>query len=180
MCLNDLKTLDIQESLKEIQEMSDTKFKNILRDKVSKAALKYLSEKQRNKGGDILYSELQMSEYLLPNSIFSNEIKREVFAMRNKMVNIPANFSSKAEYKCQCGNEENMEHVYSCTILNSEKTDIHYEKIYSENIHQIREVHRRFQKNLKRREKLLNEIEEKLNPHVILPQDRLYSVYSNG
>ena len=78
MCLNDLKTLDIQESLKEIQEMSDTKFKNILRDKVSKAALKYLSEKQRNKGGDILYSELQMSEYMLPNSIFSNEIKREV------------------------------------------------------------------------------------------------------
>ena len=112
--------------------------------------------------------------------------------------------SSKAEYKCQCGNEENMEHVYSCTILNSEKTDIHYEKIYSENIHQIREVHRRFQKNLKRRERLLNEIEEEINyekiysenvkqisevlngieerqnPHVILPQDPLYSVYSNG
>ena len=30
------------------------------------------------------------------------------------------------------------------------------------------------------REKLLNETEEKLNPHVILPQDPLYSVYSNG
>ena len=65
MVLNDLKTLNIQESLKEIQEMTETKFKNILRDKVSKEALRYLTEKQRNKGGEIHYSKLQMSEYLL-------------------------------------------------------------------------------------------------------------------
>ena len=180
MCLNDLKTLNIQESLKEIQDMSESKFKNILKDKVSKEALIYLTEKQRNKGGEIFYSKLQMSEYLLPNSIFSNETKREVFAMRNKMVNIPANFSSKAEFKCQCGNKEDMEHVYSCKILNSETTDIHYEEIYKDNIYQISEVHKRFQKNLKKREKLMNENEGRRNPHVILPQDPLYSVYSNG
>ena len=121
-----------------------------------------------------------MSEFLLPDSTFSNDTKREVFAIRNKMVNIPANFSSKLEHECLCGEKENMEHVYSCKVLTTEKIDIHYENIYSENTHQISEVHRRFQINLKRREQLLNEIEEKQNPRVILPRDPLYSVYSNG
>ena len=73
-----------------------------------------------------------------------------------------------------------MEHVYSCEILNHEETEINYEEINSENVKQISEVHRRFQKNMKKREQILNEIEERQKPHVILPQDPLYSVYSNG
>ena len=66
--------------------------------------------------------------------------------MPNKMVNFPDNFSSKKKWKRQCGDIENMEHVYSCEILNHEETEINYEERYSENVKQISEVHRRFQK----------------------------------
>ena len=52
------------------------------------------------------------------------------------MTIIPENFSSKKEFKCPCGNIENMEHVYSCKSLNCEETEIYYGEIYSENVKQ--------------------------------------------
>ena len=86
--------LDIEESFEDIQKMSITRYKNLLKKKVRCAALCYLTERQRNKGGDIQYPELQMAEYLLPNnSGLSIEDKCRIFEMRNKMViNIPDNF----------------------------------------------------------------------------------------
>ena len=51
------------------------------------------------------------------------------------MVYIPANFSSrKTEYKCRCGNNEYMKHIYLCKMLNPEEPAIEYEQIYSNNI----------------------------------------------
>ena len=114
-----------------------------------------------------------MSEYLLPNEIiFSNEIKRKYLLCKIRWLTSQTTFPKKKEWKCQCGDIENMEHVNSCKILNPEETEINFEEIYSENVKQISEVHRRFQ--------ILNEIEERQKPHVILPQDPLYSIYSNG
>jgi hypothetical protein len=122
-CMNNLEELKIEKSLDEIREMSDMKYKNLLNDRVRKTAFTYLTVKQRSKGGDISYSDLHMAEYLMPNSnIQSNTVKREIFAIRNKMANIPANYSSsKIEHKCKCGMREDMEHVYTCVMLNSEK-----------------------------------------------------------
>ena len=106
--------------------------------KIKKAALLYLTQKQKSKGGDIQYSELRMSEYLLPNNEdLSIENKQKTFSIRNKMVNIPANFSSrKTEYKCWCGNNEDMKHIYLCKMLNLEEPEpgLEYEQIYSNNI----------------------------------------------
>ena len=43
--------------------------------------------------------------------------------MRNRMLYLPANFSSSnAESKCiSCNENENMEHVYKCVEWNSEE-----------------------------------------------------------
>ena len=98
--------------------MSKIRFKNLLKKKVKQAALCYLTEIQRNKGGDIQYPELPN------NSGLSIQDKSKIFEIRNKMVvNILDNFSSKQKviYKCKCGNIEDMKQVYMCQILNSEK-----------------------------------------------------------
>ena len=100
------------------------------------------------------------------------------------MANIPANYSSsKIEHKCKCGMREDMEHVYTCVMLNSEKTVVKFQEIYSSNTKLISEVNSRFQNNMKNREEMMdqNEVELKLKTHVILSSDPLYSnVYSNG
>ena len=66
--------------------------------------------KQRSKGKDINYKEYQMSDYLLPNENLNNiEDQRYLFAIRNKMIDIPSNFGK--ESKCICGEMENMTSV---------------------------------------------------------------------
>ena len=56
-----------------------------------------------------------MAEYLVPfNNSLTIEEKCEIFAIRNRMINIPFNFSSKSEYKCECGKFEDMQHIYMC------------------------------------------------------------------
>ena len=184
-CMNNLEELKVEKSLDEIREMSNMQYKNLLNEKVRKTAFTYLTEKQRSKGGDISYTDLHMAEYLMPNSnIQSNTVKREIFAIRNKMVNIPANYSSsKIEHNCKCGMREDMEHVYTCTMLNSKTTDIKFDEIYSSNTKLISEVNRRFQNNMNKREEIndQNEEEIKLKTHAILSSDPLYSiVYSIG
>ena len=100
------------------------------------------------------------------------------------MANIPANYSSsKTEHKCKCGIREDMEHVYTCIMLNSKETDVKFQEIYSSNTKLISEVNKRFQNNMKNREEMMdqNEEEMKLQTHVILSSVPLYSnVYSNG
>ena len=49
--------------------------------KIKKAALLYLTQKQKIKGGDIQYSELRTSEYLLPNN--------EDLSIENKQLTFP-------------------------------------------------------------------------------------------
>ena len=39
------------------------------------------------------------------------------------MVNIAANFSSKSEFKCECGDKEDKKHIYECRIYNNENPE---------------------------------------------------------
>ena len=102
-----------------------------------------------------------MAENLLPTSSkVSIKVKCEIFAMRNKMVKIPANYSEReVKHKCIiCNNEENMEHVYTCKLLNSEEPLTEYNQIYRDNMDLIIDVYRRFVDNMDKREQKLNEI----------------------
>ena len=176
MCLENLRYLNINLSLEEIKKLSCTKFKNILKESIQIAALSYLIGKQGSKGGEIQYTELYMADYLLPiNNEMSREEKQEVFSMRNKMTRIPANYSSSTvKHECVCGDQENMEHVYTCIQLNSDKPEIEYKSVYSNDNEMIKKVYRRFEENLKKREILLNEREN--GPPRDPSRDPLYSV----
>ena len=107
-----------------------------------------------------------MTEYLLPNEQFSITEKRQIFAIRNRMVNIENNFRGKnIRKKCFCGNIEDKKHIYSCKIFNIKDENIEYENIYGEDVRTIREVFHIFQNNFEKRDQHLKQND---NPHGII------------
>ena len=129
-CIDDLRQLGITESLDEIQKMTNTKFNKILKIKSKESALRYLNEKKGKKGKEISYHSIEMAEYLLPYNKMSISQKRKIFEIRNKMVDIPDNFSSDSiENVCICGQREILSHIYYCNILSENKNEkVLYEK----------------------------------------------------
>ena len=114
MCKQNLEELEIKNTLDEMRDMPLSKFKNLVRRQTKMAALKYLTGKQRSKGGEIVYTKLQMAEYLLPGRTeLSIETKQKIFEIRNKMVQIPTNFPSnqKKDHRCKYGMKEDMKHI---------------------------------------------------------------------
>ena len=96
-----------------------------------------------------------MSEYLCPNNnSLTIEEKCNIFAVKNRMVDIPANFSSKLNrsnmVNC-CGEKEDMEHIYNCCKLNESENVLKYDKLFNGSLDQQIEVYRKFQINLLKR-----------------------------
>ena len=95
-CLNDLRYLNINLSLEEIQLMRKTEFRNIMKKSIEKKALEYLLEKRGSKGCKIQYSSMKMAEYLSPNyEQLSLNDQRYIFAIRNRMIELKHNFRKK-------------------------------------------------------------------------------------
>jgi hypothetical protein len=61
-CIADLKQLEITESFQEIKTMKLSKYERILKQSINKTALEYLTSRQRKKGGEMYYTEIEMSE----------------------------------------------------------------------------------------------------------------------
>ena len=123
-----------------------------------------------------------MAEYLKPtNTELTTENRRRIFEIRIMMVDISSNFlsSEENEHKCVCQKSENMEHIYYCETLNSNKLEEMYEQIFQGRLDQQISVFQRFEENLEN----IMEIFAKMNDsnHVIHNSDPLYShFYSNG
>ena len=95
-----------------------------------------------------------LAEYLLPNETLKNiEDQQYLFAMRNKMIEIPANIGK--EEKCICGETENMSHVYYCY---GKKENLSYEKMYNGKLKEQVMIMTRFRNNMKIRENFIHEI----------------------
>ena len=153
-CLKDLKDIGFEEPFEEIKAMNTFKFRKLVSERIKKNAFNYLLNKQRNKGGEIEYKEFQMAEYLLPNeTIKSIEDQRYLFAIRNKMIEIPVNFGK--DEKCICGEKEKMSHIYYC--YGGEK-EIHYEKVYNGKLIEQEKILNSFRDNMKIRETKVQEI----------------------
>ena len=132
----------------QIRKISKSEFKQILETRIKTNALQYLLKKRGSKGKEIIYRKLEMAEYLLPhNKEMSITEKQNTFAIRNKMSEISNNFGKHEE--CICGIVENMNHIYSCKLLNKEEIIISYENIYNGNIFNQRKVLIRFEANMK-------------------------------
>ena len=117
----------------------------------------------------------------MPNDHLNNEERKRIFSIRNKMINIPANFVSRGKNtnKCICTQTEDMEHIYKCIILNEQTPEIKFEEIYGDNITKIKKIQERLKNNLD----VKNRKEKDQISHVIPYGDPPYSrtiVYGNG
>ena len=108
-----------------------------------------------------------MSEYLMPHTKLNISEKKDLFAVKNRMTDISANFPSGREIdKCLCNGEENNEHIYTCKLLNKEQIEISYKELYNGSIENQIMVYKRFRKNMDERENMKNENYIKNLPHV--------------
>ena len=168
-CRNDLKHLDINLSMDEIQKMSISQFKNLVRTKCNEGAYRYLMNKRGSKGNEINYSKIEMSEYLMPNNPLTIDNKRKLFSIRNKMVKIESNFSSTQNNssKCACMETENLKHIYICKYLNESDIETKYEKLFSGTTDELLSILRRFEKNLDERENYRSMMKDEISDHEI-------------
>ena len=137
----------------------------ILKNRIEISALKYLIGKQGLRQ-EMKYSRMEMSEYLLPtNKNLTIDQKRRLFAIKDKMIDIPSNFSSRIETRCQFGSIEDMEHIYLCETLNQETRSLPYEKIYNGNINKQIAIFQMFERS---RDLIRKKWKKKTNYHGIL------------
>ena len=182
-CQKDLKDFEIEISFDEIQTLTKIQFCKILKTSIKKKAFEYLIGKRKSKGQEIIYSELKMSEYLMPNmENISIDDRRKIFEIRNRMLPIPTNFPSnknKDDTRCWCGETEDTEHIYLCKYWTEQSGQYPFDIIYTDNMPKLVKVYDQFKDNYKKREEYQNEIE---NPHATPLRDPLLSVtdYSNG
>ena len=185
-CIKDLEELKIVLSFEEIKMMTKAKFNQILNKAISIKAFEYLTQKKGSKGIEILYTELKMAQYLMPDQEnLSIEDKRRIFEIRNRMLPIAANFpSNEIVEKCWCGEDEDMKHIYMCEYLTSETVKTPYEMIFSENVSKQKKVYKQFELNYDRRKQRNNgkqQNKENLSHVILVNCDPLSSVeYSNG
>ena len=137
-CKENLKQLELPESFDEITSITRNKFGNMLNEKIRTVALKYLIDKQGQKGSEIEHFSIQMADYLSPNNTgLTIEEKQSMFSVINRMEKISYNFSHKKEIdQCFCGQTETMEHIYLCEIFNTEKPKLSYRHLFVGNLGQ--------------------------------------------
>ena len=177
-CIQDLKDLEIDLTLDEIRTISKYTYKALIKKSIHNKAFEYLIAKRRSKGQEIEYRELKMAEYLTPGcEKLTITEQRNIFAIRNRMVDIPTNFTKdqKSE-KCACGLFESMKHIYECKLWNQkENIEVEYEEIFNENILKQLKVSKLFFQNLEKREEHKRKNEQDNSPHVIQLCDPLAS-----
>ena len=102
--------------MEEIEKTTKKQFKEIVKKSIKQKAFEYLENKRKSKGKEIRYTELKMAEYLQPGYVnITLTEQRGIFSLRNRMIEISENFSTKIKKeKCNCGEELSMKHIYMC------------------------------------------------------------------
>ena len=78
-CIENLKQLEISQTFEEIKCMKIQLFMKMLNSRIEKVALHYLTSRQGIKGGEMIYSKLEMSNFLAPeNELNISEKKKNV------------------------------------------------------------------------------------------------------
>ena len=137
--------------------MNKTIYVNIVESKIKIAAFRYLKNKIKSKGKEINYGDqLFCQNYLSPNNILTFDDQKLIFAYRSRMNKLSYNYpGNKIVELCQCGVQMTNEHLYYCIVLNEGiSNQDKYEKIFNGNISEQISIFRRFEHNLKTRNKI--------------------------
>ena len=120
-CHKNLKELDIQMSIMDIENISEDSFRSLVRRKIEETALDYLNKQKmrHSKVLHILHPRLEIQEYLEANDHNVQESKF-LFSLRSRMVDVRANYREKYFVTiCPCCEleEDSQEHLLSCYKL---------------------------------------------------------------
>lgn len=157
-CIENMKYLNIEMNIEEIKVTKQSEFKNRINEAIKIEALDYILKLRGSKGREIEYNEIKMADYLMPNreNLTLEDNKRYIFAIRNRMIQIPNNFPSKNENiieNCRiCGEKEDMNHLYSCK-WGQENERNEYENIFGNNLRKMSNVYILFRSKYENREK---------------------------
>ena len=100
-----------------------------------------------------------MAEYLQPGCV---KITERHFSLRNEMIEISDNFSTKMKKEiCNCGEELSMKHMYTREYFNEVKNREKqiFEQIFKENITEQKEIYRIFEEKYRRKQEHINKIQ---------------------
>ena len=152
--LEDLKTLDINLKLDEIQRSSKINFKTMVKEKVKIKAFQYLLEikDSHSKTSNLVYSALRLQDYLMPFSLLSIKEKSFIFSARCRMVEVRCNFKTgKADLNCRkCHQEpETQQHIFVCPELNIASVTENYMDLFGRNLEKLIAVGKHLRKCFK-------------------------------
>ena len=139
---SDLKTLEINLSLEEIQRFSKINFKEMVKEKARKKSFQYLLKikESHSKTSNLGYSGLGLQEYLKPISFMSIKEKCFVFSARCRMLDVRCNFKTgKTDLTCRkCQKElESQQHILECPELLEKPSNIDYMDLFGKNLDKL-------------------------------------------
>ena len=165
----DLEYLEIFLSFENIQYASSYQFKALIEKAIDEKCFSYLDseKKQKSKVSHIQYNKHTIQEYLKDNRI-SNQLKKFIFALRARMLDVGQNYPNKYQTKhCPvCRDEKSMdtqEHILVCAELNHNKKQVtqalpKYEDLFGKDVPKQIAVAKIIFENFKVRTKKLKEI----------------------
>jgi hypothetical protein len=137
---NDLKTLEIDLSLQDIELMPKSKYRQLIQRKIKYHAFQFLVDKKdrRNgKGREIHYQELEMQNYLKSDNMDINNNERKlIFQLRTRM-----SFKIKSHFRNMCEDsicdgcrkeESNTRHILECEKLFGQNELVTYIPLYED------------------------------------------------
>ena len=157
---NDLLELDMNVTFANIQKMSKTTWKNMVRSTIQQKTFKKLENKKQthSKVKNLKYIRLEMQEYLKPHDVknVNKEVTQNIFRIRSKVINVKMNRKNQYEtYECKvCLVEDgSQEHIYECKMIwdLKQKNNMEvpkYEKILGGNVEEMIKVERIFRENM--------------------------------
>jgi len=162
----DMKELQIEHSFEEISKFSKRQWKQIVKDASQKACFKsLLSDKSKlSKGKEIKYDKFVMQPYLKSGGNITSEVKRKIFTIRTRDLNIRGNFkNSYNDIKCQvpeCDEQETQKHVFQSycihtSTIHDPNVSIKYEEIFGENVSSQSYVANVIYRNIERRNNII-------------------------
>ena len=95
---------------------------------------------------------LETQNYLLPNNLLTLYEQREIFSYRVRMNKLKYNFSNKYIDLCQCQSTLDNEHLYECTLLNSDMKKYEYSALYNGTIKEQKYIINILINNMKKHE----------------------------
>ena len=165
---NDKEMIGINMKENEITTMSKTKFKRLVKERISDAAFKYLIDlkQKHSKMNKISYQKFELSKYL-SSPLFNTESRALLLALRTRTVSgVRGDFPGLYQDRlCPvgCGDEDKLENIITCSVLQSYHASdsltydkAKFEDIFLSDIKKQKEITEMYRQLLEIRNKILS------------------------